>query len=92
MLSKLSLEGNSIGSKGLAAISEVLMDNVELLEIYLYNNQLEDEGLNVFAKMLENKANLFALGLEFNKIGSEGAAFVLNAVKKLKNFEKLYLN
>ena len=42
--------------------------------------------------MLSNKVNLFALGLEFNKIGSTGAAYVLNSVKKLKTFEKLYLN
>ena len=37
-LTKLSLEGNSIGSRGLKAISEALMSNVELKEVYLYNN------------------------------------------------------
>jgi len=37
-LTKLSLEGNSIGSRGLKAISEALMSNTELKEIYLYNN------------------------------------------------------
>jgi hypothetical protein len=45
-----------------------------------------------FGRMLENKRNLFALGLEFNKLGSEGAAYVLVAIRKLKTFEKLYLN
>ncbi len=48
--------------------------------------------MDVFAAMLENKKGLYALGLEFNKIGSEGTAKVLMAVKKLKTFEKLYLN
>ena len=37
-LTKLSLEGNSIGSRGLRAISECLSENFELREIYLYNN------------------------------------------------------
>lgn len=37
-LTKLSLEGNAIGSKGLKAISVSLASNIELKEIYLYNN------------------------------------------------------
>jgi len=32
------------------------------------------------------------LGLEFNKIGADGTAHVLMSIKKLKGFEKLYLN
>lgn len=51
-LTKLSLEGNSIGSRGLKAISEALMTNTELKEIYLYNNQIEDDGLDLFSKMI----------------------------------------
>ena len=49
---KLSLEGNLIGSEGLKAISKALSDCTELTEIYLYNNQIEDEGLEEFSKML----------------------------------------
>lgn len=45
-----------------------------------------------FGKMLTNKVNLYAIGLEFNKIGAEGTAHILTSIKKLKNFEKLYLN
>jgi NLR family CARD domain-containing protein 3 len=51
-LTKLSLEGNSIGSRGLRAISEAMMANTELKEIYLYNNQIEDDGLEIFGKMI----------------------------------------
>jgi NLR family CARD domain-containing protein 3 len=51
-LTKLSLEGNSIGSRGVRAISEALMKNTELKEIYLYNNQIEDDGLDIFGKMI----------------------------------------
>ncbi len=74
------------------AISEALMSNVELKEIYLYNNQIEDDGLEVFGKMIMNKPHLFAIGLEFNKIGAEGASHVLMGIKNLKGLEKLYLN
>jgi hypothetical protein len=42
--------------------------------------------------MLETKKSLFALGLEFNKLTAEGVSHVLVAVRKLKSFEKLYLN
>jgi Ran GTPase-activating protein (RanGAP) involved in mRNA processing and transport len=48
-LTKLSLEGNSIGSRGLRAISEALTNSKELKEIYLYNNQIEDDGIDAFA-------------------------------------------
>ncbi len=91
-MTKLSLEGNSIGSRGVRAISESLATNTELREIYLYNNQIEDDGLDAFATMIAGKPNLFAIGLEFNKIAAEGASKVLMGIKKLKNLEKLYLN
>ena len=91
-LTKLSLEGNSIGSRGLRAISEAMMANTELKEIYLYNNQIEDDGLDIFGKMIQNKSHLFAIGLEFNKIGAEGVSHVLMGIKQLRGLEKLYLN
>lgn len=68
------------------------MPNTELREIYLYNNQIEDEGMDEFGIMIESKKNLFAIGLEFNKLGAEGISHVLIAIKKLKLFEKLYIN
>lgn len=68
------------------------MKNTELQELYLYNNHLDDTGLDRLGEMISNKVNLFVLGMEFNKIGASGAAYILTNVKKLKNFEKLYLN
>ena len=62
------------------------MENKELVELYLYNNELEDEPLLDFAKMLKNKRNLTVLGLEFNKIGHNGASLVMDAIKDLHNF------
>lgn len=45
-----------------------------------------------FSRMIATKKNLFALGMEFNKIGAEGASHILIGIKNLKAFEKLYLN
>ena len=45
-----------------------------------------------FGEMLKTKKNLFAVGLEFNKIGAEGISHVLMAIKHLKHFEKLFIN
>ena len=42
--------------------------------------------------MIATKPNLYAIGLEFNKIGAEGASKVLIGIKNLKQLEKLYLN
>jgi Leucine-rich repeat (LRR) protein len=91
-LMKLSLESNLINNQGLRAVSEALMDNKELVELYLYNNELEDEPLLDFAKMLKNKRNLTVLGLEFNKIGHNGASLIMDATKDLHNFQKFYIN
>lgn len=45
-----------------------------------------------FAKMIANQSNLFVLGLEFNRIDSEGASLIFKAIEELKSFEKLFLN
>ena len=42
--------------------------------------------------MIATKPHLFAIGLEFNKIGAEGASKVLMGIKNLKHLEKLFLN
>ena len=44
-LLKLSLEGNFIGGVGLIAVAEALTPNAELQELYLYNNHLDDSGM-----------------------------------------------
>ena len=41
-------------------------------ELYLYNNELEDEPIKDFTAWLKKQTDLFALGLEFNRIGYKG--------------------
>jgi Leucine Rich repeat len=60
-------------------VSQALNENSCLQELYLYNNYLGDASMETFSSsLLQNKANLHTLGLEFNSIGSEGAIKVLS--------------
>ena len=63
-----------------------------LQEIYLYNNDIEDEPNKDFIRLLERQTDLFALGLEFNRIGFKGAGLILGAIVNHPKLEKLYLN
>ena len=57
-LTRLALESNLIGNAGLEAISRALVENNTLKEIFLYNNDLDDDTMREFSAMLGNKVNL----------------------------------
>ena len=69
-----------IGNIGLQAISAALANNESLTGVYLYNNDLDDDILPEFSKMLANKSKLTVLGLEYNRIRSKGAISVFNVL------------
>jgi Ran GTPase-activating protein (RanGAP) involved in mRNA processing and transport len=89
---KISIENNSIGNVGLEAISQALVNCSTIQELYLYNNEIDDEPLNEFCNFLANQSQLFALGLEFNRIGYKGLQRILEAIVDHQRLEKLYLN
>lgn len=60
-------------------LSKALLDNETLEELYLYNNELDDDCIDAFVEMLDNKKRLRVLGLEYNKIRNK-AEHVLRAV------------
>ena len=51
-LQRLSLESNLIGNLGLTGLSKALIDNESLEELYLYNNDIEDESMSALIEML----------------------------------------
>ena len=51
-LVKLSIENNCIGNEGLKAIAIALRDNKALQEIYLYNNEIDDEPIEDFTNFI----------------------------------------
>jgi hypothetical protein len=65
--------------------------NETLEELYLYNNEIDDDSMEKFAEMLSNKKRLRVLGLECNKIRTR-ADLILEKVKVLPHFERLFLS
>jgi Ran GTPase-activating protein (RanGAP) involved in mRNA processing and transport len=63
-----------------------------LKEIYLYNNELDDEPIENFCKLLDKQGDINVVGLEMNRIGYKGIAHILNALVKAPKLEKLYLS
>lgn len=68
------------------------MHNQSLQDLYLYNNDIDDEILEHFSKMLANKPNLQVLGLEYNRIRSKGAVKLFNTVQNLPRFERFFIS
>jgi Ran GTPase-activating protein (RanGAP) involved in mRNA processing and transport len=91
-LVKISIENNVIGNIGLRAISLALKDCHHLQEFYLYNNEIDDEPITEFTNFISRQRDLFALGLEFNRIGYKGIIPILDSLAHLPKLEKLYLN
>lgn len=67
-----------------------MIDNESLEELYLYNNELDDDSIDNFVEMLDNKRKLRILGLEYNKIRNK-AEHIMRAVQSKPIFERLYL-
>ena len=64
---------------GLMSLSKGLMENESLEELYLYNNEVDDESMEGFANMLKNKKKMRILSIEYNKIRN-GAQKVCEAI------------
>ena len=91
-LTRLALESNLIGNSGLSAISKAIAQNTTLKEIFLYNNDLDDDTMREFATSLGNKGHLQTLGLEYNRIRSRGANHIFEALNALPRFERLFFS
>ena len=91
-MTRLSLESNLIGNDGLAAVARALAENINLKEIFLYNNDLDDDTMRDFAVSLGNKGYLQTLGLEYNRIRSRGANHIFEALNVLPRFERLFFS
>lgn len=91
-MTRLALESNLIGNSGLEAVSRALVENTSLKEIFLYNNDLDDDTMREFSAMLGNKGLLQTLGLEYNRIRSRGANHVFEVLNALPRFERLFFS
>ena len=82
-LTKISIENNCIGNQGLKALSLALNNCTQIQEFYLYNNEIDDEPIEEFCKLVSNQPDLFAVGLEFNRIGYKGLDNILKSLVHL---------
>jgi hypothetical protein len=80
-LTKLILDGNSIGDEGAKAIARALETNTVLTELFLSYNSIGDEGAKAIAQALETNTTLTTLWLSNNSIGVEGAKACLYALE-----------
>ena len=69
-----------------------LSNNNCLQEIYLYNNEIDDDPIDQFVRMLSQQPDIFAIGLEFNRLGYKAVELITKAIVKHPKLEKLYLN
>jgi hypothetical protein len=90
-LQRLSLESNLISNLGLTGLSKALIDNEALEELYLYNNDIDDESIESFLGMLKNKTKLRILGMEYNKIRNKGDG-IFRTVTQFPYFERLLIS
>lgn len=91
-LVKLSFENNGMGNIALEAVSASLMDCTGIQEMYLYNNELDDEPIENFCGLLAKQQDIYALGLEMNRIGYKGIDLILKSLINAPKLEKLFLN
>jgi len=54
-LTRLALESNLIGNIGLEAIARGVAENTTLKELFLYNNDLDDDTMYALSLVLVNK-------------------------------------
>jgi|TARA_B110000305_G_C19411328_1_gene625614 hypothetical protein len=53
------------------------MEGNQMSELYLYNNEIDDEPIEEFCAFLSQHKDLTNLGLEFNRIGYKGLISIL---------------
>ena len=78
----LDLGNNGIGSKGAAALSEVLRQNKHLESLNMEVNNIGDEGAeNLAGLLIAGTSGIKKLRLASNNIGDAGAAALASALK-----------
>ena len=91
-LKELHLDGNIINADGCRGLAKLLQggDATALTDLYLSNNQVDYDGVEILAKALRKNKSLTTLHLCKNEIGDDGVAALAAALKS--NATLLYLS
>ena len=85
--------GMVMGRNELAALATLLHSMTELQTLKLYDNGIDDEGIEAFAYALDNAdCNLEELIIYCNRIGDKGALILANALKRNCKLKELNLD
>ncbi|KAM3927609.1 NACHT, LRR and PYD domains-containing protein 1 homolog isoform 1-T2 [Leptodactylus fuscus] len=84
IIEKLSLGTNQLGAHGAQDIWKALEHNKTLIGLYLYDNNITDDGTKGMAEYLQKNHSLLELHLCGNTFGDEG----LTNIQKLKDTKK----
>jgi len=88
----LYLSGNNdIGDEGATKVSESLMTNTTLTELYLRSNKIGVEGAAKISESLMINTTLTTLNLNYNSVGDEGAAKISESLMKNTTLTELNL-
>ena len=90
-LQELYLGNKKISDRGLAALSNALIDNTTLRKLNLSRNQIGDKGVTALAHALKGNTTLQQLYLGNNQIGDKGAAAMSDAMTDITTLQGLYL-
>ena len=90
-LQTLQLEGNTIGSEGAAAFTDMLATNKSLAELDMRECSIQGKGSVCLAKALEKNSTVREFDISDNPIGSEGAVAFATMLKKNQSLKKLGL-
>ena len=93
-LEELRLICSGIGTNECMALANVLRHTItELRTLNLYNNAIDDEGMDILVGGLLTNANLNALTLSYNNITGRGCQSLVSLLEQPNSsLENLYLN
>ena len=78
--------------KGAKHVAEALKVNTSLNQIYLFSNNIGDEGTKHVAEALKVNTSLKEMGLNCNTIGDDGAKQLAEALKVNNSLKEIALN
>ncbi|KAK1746114.1 leucine-rich repeat protein [Skeletonema marinoi] len=82
----LHLSGNGISTDGCRGLAKLLQgDNSTLRELWLSENEIDDEGVEILVDALQNNTSLETLNLRDNEISVEGMKACLRLVNDISS-------
>jgi hypothetical protein len=88
----LRLSDNRITSEGVLILTEALHNNTTLKELYIFNNRVDDKGVDSLARVLtKNNSTLKILNLGWNPITDDGVGYLADMLKTNRTLSTLLL-